>query len=58
MQQLKAMFNVRPVKLLNLLNLKPDSKVDQWCADYEGKIRALGGIGFFMGGLAGKEVRP
>ena len=52
------MFNVRPVKLLNVLNLKPDSKVDQWCADYEGKIRALGGIGFFMGGLAGKEMRP
>lgn len=25
--------------------------VDQWCADYEEKIRSLGGIGFFMGGI-------
>jgi glucosamine-6-phosphate deaminase len=25
--------------------------VDQWCAEYEEKIRALGGIGFFMGGI-------
>jgi len=26
-------------------------QVDQWCADYEEKIRSLGGIGFFMGGI-------
>jgi len=26
-------------------------EVDQWCAEYEAKIRALGGIGFFMGGI-------
>src|SRR5690554_397165 len=25
--------------------------VDNWCADYEKKIRALGGIGFFLGGI-------
>ncbi len=25
--------------------------VDQFCTDYESKIRALGGIGFFLGGL-------
>jgi glucosamine-6-phosphate deaminase len=25
--------------------------VDQWCADYEEKIRSLGGIGFIMGGI-------
>merc|ERR1719428_2804812 len=25
--------------------------VDQWCADYEEKIRAMGGIGFVMGGI-------
>ena len=25
--------------------------VDQWCAEYENKIRALGGIGFFLGGI-------
>merc|ERR1719379_3023508 len=26
-------------------------QVDQWCAEYEAKIRALGGIGFIMGGI-------
>lgn len=26
-------------------------KVDQWCAEYEEKIRSLGGIGFFLGGI-------
>ncbi len=25
--------------------------VDAWCMDYEEKIRALGGIGFFLGGI-------
>jgi len=25
--------------------------VDQWCCNYEEKIRALGGIGFFLGGI-------
>ena len=26
-------------------------KVDQWCTEYEAKIRSLGGIGFFLGGI-------
>ena len=26
-------------------------KVDQWCIDYEEKIRNRGGIGFFLGGI-------
>lgn len=26
-------------------------QVDNWCAEYESKIRALGGIGFIMGGI-------
>ncbi|MBN1154196.1 glucosamine-6-phosphate deaminase [candidate division KSB1 bacterium] len=26
-------------------------KIDQWCSDYEEKIRKLGGIGFFLGGI-------
>ena len=26
-------------------------QVDQWCLDYEQKIRDLGGIGFFLGGI-------
>ena len=25
--------------------------IDDWCADYEAKIRARGGIGFFLGGI-------
>ncbi|HUI29520.1 MAG TPA: hypothetical protein VLX91_04825, partial [Candidatus Acidoferrales bacterium] len=25
--------------------------IDQWCAEYEEKIRSLGGIGFFLGGI-------
>jgi glucosamine-6-phosphate deaminase len=27
------------------------ARIDQWCQDYEDRIRALGGIGFFMGGI-------
>jgi len=27
------------------------TKVDQWCTNYEDKIRQLGGIGFFLGGI-------
>ena len=26
-------------------------RIDQWCADYEEKIRSMGGIGFFLGGI-------
>ncbi len=26
-------------------------RVDQWCQEYEQRIRALGGIGFFLGGI-------
>ncbi len=25
--------------------------IDDWCSEYESKIRALGGIGFFLGGI-------
>ncbi len=25
--------------------------IDQWCTEYEGRIRKLGGIGFFLGGI-------
>ncbi|MEJ2637914.1 MAG: 6-phosphogluconolactonase [Calditrichia bacterium] len=25
--------------------------IDQWCTDYEARIRKLGGIGFFLGGI-------
>jgi len=26
-------------------------RIDEWCREYEDKIRALGGIGFFLGGI-------
>ena len=26
-------------------------RIDQWCQEFEDKIRALGGIGFFLGGI-------
>lgn len=26
-------------------------KIDQWCSEYEEKIQAIGGIGFFLGGI-------
>ena len=26
-------------------------RIDQWCQEYEQRIRALGGIGFFLGGI-------
>ncbi|HXV14597.1 MAG TPA: glucosamine-6-phosphate deaminase, partial [Candidatus Krumholzibacteria bacterium] len=26
-------------------------QIDEWCTEYEEKIRALGGIGFFLGGI-------
>jgi glucosamine-6-phosphate deaminase len=26
-------------------------RIDQWCQDYEDRIRSLGGIGFFLGGI-------
>ena len=27
------------------------ARIDQWCQQYEEKVRALGGIGFFLGGI-------
>jgi glucosamine-6-phosphate deaminase len=27
------------------------TRIDQWCMEYEDKIRSLGGIGFFLGGI-------
>ena len=27
------------------------ARLDQWCQEYEQKIRAMGGIGFFLGGI-------
>ncbi|CAJ1337233.1 unnamed protein product [Effrenium voratum] len=40
-----------PSSRLERLQQRVLRQVDQWCADYEAKIRAMGGIGFFMGGI-------
>jgi len=36
---------------LEKLQKKVIKNIDQWCTDYEEKIRSLGGIGFFLGGI-------
>ncbi len=56
--------NIWPGSMVNLsLRIKPPKNpleenqkrvldaVDQFCSDYEEKIRSLGGIGFFLGGI-------
>lgn len=40
-----------PSNRLERLQQRVLREVDKWCADYESKIRDLGGIGFFMGGI-------
>merc|ERR1719326_226967 len=40
-----------PTTRLERVQQRVIREVDQWCAEYEAKIRALGGIGFFMGGI-------
>jgi len=40
-----------PETRLERLQQRVLREVDQWCAEYERKIRELGGIGFIMGGI-------
>lgn len=40
-----------PKSKLEVLQQQSLFLVDNWCADYEKRIRALGGIGFFLGGI-------
>jgi len=40
-----------PTNRLEKVQQRVLRQVDQWCAEYESKIRALGGIGFIMGGI-------
>lgn len=40
-----------PKGLLEEKQKKVLAAVDQWCTEYEAKIRELGGIGFFLGGI-------
>ncbi len=41
----------RPKTNLERLQKEAIERVDQWCEEYEAKIRSLGGIGFFLGGI-------
>ncbi|UZT96571.1 glucosamine-6-phosphate isomerase [Chryseobacterium fluminis] len=50
----KVNLDLRYREALNPLEkLQKDSifLIDSWCSEYEYKIRALGGIGFFLGGI-------
>lgn len=40
-----------PVNHLEEMQQKAIFNVDSWCMEYEQKIRSLGGIGFFLGGI-------
>jgi glucosamine-6-phosphate deaminase len=40
-----------PKTALERLQKQVLEAVDQWCQEYEEKIRAMGGIGFFLGGI-------
>ncbi len=40
-----------PETTLELKQQEAIFQIDKWCADYEKKIRDLGGIGFFLGGI-------
>jgi len=40
-----------PKTTLERVQKKVLEAVDQWCFEYERKIRSLGGIGFFLGGI-------
>ncbi|MCM0059309.1 MAG: glucosamine-6-phosphate isomerase [Algoriphagus sp.] len=40
-----------PVNELEQLQQTSIYLIDQWCGDYEQRIRAKGGIGFFLGGI-------
>ena len=40
-----------PVSELERVQQAVLSRVDQWCFEYEERIRELGGIGFFLGGI-------
>jgi glucosamine-6-phosphate deaminase len=41
----------QPMSNLEAMQKSVLEGVDQWCTEYEGKVRSLGGIGFFLGGI-------
>jgi len=40
-----------PQNYLEKLQQKSIFRIDNWCTEYENKIREMGGIGFFLGGI-------
>lgn len=40
-----------PTEGLEQLQKQVLENIDQWCTEYENRIRSLGGIGFFLGGI-------
>ncbi|RZS96608.1 PIG-L family deacetylase [Cecembia calidifontis] len=40
-----------PINAFEKIQQESIYMIDQWCADYEQRIRDLGGIGFFLGGI-------
>jgi glucosamine-6-phosphate deaminase len=52
--ELKVDLSLRNRKAKTLLEQRQQEsiyKIDDWCSDYEQKIRDKGGIGFFLGGI-------
>jgi glucosamine-6-phosphate deaminase len=41
----------RPSTALERAQAAALARIDQWCQEYEERVRALGGIGFFLGGI-------
>ena len=41
----------QPTSPLEALQKQTLENIDQWCVEYEDRIRELGGIGFFLGGI-------
>lgn len=40
-----------PISTSEMLQQKSIFKIDDWCTGYESRIREMGGIGFFLGGI-------
>lgn len=46
-----SLRNREAVSALEKIQQASIFRIDNWCTDYENKVRELGGIGFFLGGI-------
>jgi glucosamine-6-phosphate deaminase len=46
-----SLRNREPLNQLEVLQQESIFKIDKWCMEYEARIREMGGIGFFLGGI-------